>query len=106
LEEYLTNSINPYHIPGGRNMRRRFTWFSTFLTALWLLGCSHAPTPATKVAPQPAPQASATQGTPVAVVAETEFDFGLVEEGGEYVHDFKIGNKGDGVLEIKKVLPA
>lgn len=47
-----------------------------------------------------------TQGTPVAEVRETEFDFGTVDEGGEYMHDFKVVNKGNGDLEIKKVLPA
>jgi hypothetical protein len=62
------------------------------------------------VTQQPAAQASsqapATQGTPVAVITETEFDFGEVSEGNDYVHDFKIANKGDAVLEIIKVLPA
>jgi hypothetical protein len=84
--------------------------FSMALMVLWLVGCSHAPSPSSKVTQQPAPQsqpqASATQGTPVAVVTETEFDFGLVSEGNDYVHDFKIANKGDAVLEIIKVLPA
>jgi hypothetical protein len=91
-------------------MGRKFAWFSTFLISLWLVGCSYIPGLGTKVAqqpaPQPPPQASPTQGTPAAVVAETEFDFGVVEEGNDYMHDFKIANKGDGVLEIKKVLPA
>jgi hypothetical protein len=65
---------------------------------------------ATKIAQQPAapsqPQASPTQGTPIVEVKEVEFDFGVVEDGKDYVHDFKIANKGDGILEIKKVLPA
>ena len=91
-------------------MRKRLEWTTMVLIGLWVVGCSHSPSPATKVTQQPVPQAStqatATQGVPVVTVAETEFDFGVVEEGGEYVHDFKLGNKGDGILEIKKVLPA
>lgn len=87
-------------------MHKKLTLFSTVLVALWLASCSHSPTPTSKVAQQPTPQASSTQGTPVAVITETEFDFGVVSEGNDYVHDFKIANKGDGVLEIIKVLPA
>lgn len=91
-------------------MHKKLTLFSTVLVALWLASCSHSPTPTAKVAQQPtpqaAPQASSTQGTPAAVVTETEFDFGVVSEGNDYVHDFKIANKGDAVLEIIKVLPA
>jgi hypothetical protein len=87
-------------------MQKKLTLFSAVLMAFWLMSCSHFPAPSNKVAQQPAPQASATQGTPVAVVTETEFDFGTVSEGNDYVHDFKIANKGDGVLEIIKVLPA
>jgi hypothetical protein len=91
-------------------MHRRLKWFSTALVVLWLAGCSHSPGPATKVAQQPTPQSqpqvASTQGTPVLEVIEVEFDFGVVEEGNDYVHDFKVANKGDGILEIKKVLPA
>ncbi len=87
-------------------MHKKLTLFSTLLVSCWLIGCSHSPTPSSKVAQQPAPQASTAQGTPVAVITETEFDFGEVSEGNEYVHDFKIANKGDAVLEITKVLPA
>ena len=91
-------------------MHKRLTLFSTVFIALWLMSCSHAPTPASKVAQQPTPQPAAqglsTQGTPAAVIAEAEFDFGAVAEGNDYVHDFKIANKGDGVLQIIKVLPA
>ena len=87
-------------------MGRKFAWFSTFLVSLWLFGCSYIPGLGTKVVPEPPSQASPTQGTPAAVVAETEFDFGIVEEGNDYLHDFRIANKGDGVLQIKKVLPA
>jgi PBP1b-binding outer membrane lipoprotein LpoB len=87
-------------------MHKKLTLFSAVLMAFWLMGCSHSPAPSNKVAQQPAPQAPATQGTPVAVITETEFDFGTVSEGNDYVHDFKIANNGDGVLEIIKVMPA
>jgi PBP1b-binding outer membrane lipoprotein LpoB len=87
-------------------MHKKLTLFSTVLVALWLAGCSHSPTPTSKVAQQPTPQASSTQGSPAAVVTEAEFDFGAVSEGNDYVHDFKIANQGDAVLEIIKVLPA
>jgi hypothetical protein len=77
--------------------------------ALWLLGCSQGPRPVAKVA-EPAPPASAqdssTQGLPVAEVPEREFDFGAMKEDEIYVHDFKILNKGTGILEIKSVTPA
>jgi hypothetical protein len=91
-------------------MHQRLKWFPAVLVALWLAGCSHSQGPATKVTQQPTPhsppQASLTQGTPIVEVLEVEFDFGVVEEGKDYVHDFKVANKGNGVLEIKKVLPA
>ena len=91
-------------------MHKKLTFFPLLIMAFWLMSCSHAPTPTTNVAqqatPQPATQAMATKGTPAAVVTETEFDFGEVKEGNDYVHDFRIANKGDAVLEIIKVLPA
>ncbi len=91
-------------------MHKKLTLFSTIFIALWLTSCSHLPMPWSTApqepTPQPAAQGLPTQGTPVAVVAETEFDFGEVAEGNEYVHDFKIANKGDGALQILKVLPA
>jgi|WetSurMetagenome_2_1015567.scaffolds.fasta_scaffold00537_16 hypothetical protein len=87
-------------------MHKRLILFSTILVSCWVIGCSHSPAPSSKVTQQPAPQVSTTQGTPVAVLTETEFDFGEVSEGNDYVHDFKIANKGDAVLEIIKVLPA
>lgn len=91
-------------------MHQRLKWFPAVLVALWLAGCSHSPSPANKVAQQPTPQsppqASTSQGTPIVEVLVVEFDFGVVEDGKDYVHNFKVANKGDGVLEIKKVLPA
>ena len=90
-------------------MEGRLKWLSTVFISLWLLGCSHAPSPATKVAQQPTPQASAQVGTahalPAAEVPEREFDFGVMAEDSSYVHDFKIVNKGTGVLEIQGVVP-
>ena len=84
-------------------------WLLTALISLWLMSCSHAPGPATKAAQQPtvptAPQASA-QGVPAAEVPEREFNFGTVAEDGNYVHEFRILNKGTGVLEIKEVMAA
>jgi hypothetical protein len=38
-------------------------------------------------------------------LSETIFDFGVVTEGGVYIHAFKIRNTGTGVLKIKKVSP-
>jgi hypothetical protein len=46
-----------------------------------------------------------TTGTPTAEVSETVFDFGLVSEGNDYVHAFKIRNTGTGVLVIRKIMP-
>ena len=46
-----------------------------------------------------------TTGTPTAEVSETVFDFGVVSEGKDYLHDFKIRNTGKGVLVIRKILP-
>jgi len=90
-------------------MEGRLKWLFPVFIALWLLGCSHAPSPTTKAAQQPAPQpstqVSATQGVPVAEVAEKEFDFGKMAEDGTYAHEFKIVNKGTGVLEIVGVVP-
>ena len=90
-------------------MEGKLKWLSTVFICLWLLGCSHAPSPATKVAQQPTPQASAqvstAEGLPAAEVPEKEFDFGVMAEDNSYVHEFKIVNKGTGVLEIQGVVP-
>ncbi len=42
---------------------------------------------------------------PTVALPETNFDFGEVEDGNEYIHAFVIWNTGAGVLEIQKVLP-
>lgn len=90
-------------------MEGRMKWLSTVLISLWLLGCSHAPSPATKVAQQPTPQPSAqvstAQAVPAAEVPEKEFDFGAMAEDSSYAHEFKIVNKGSGALEILGVVP-
>jgi len=45
----------------------------------------------------------ADEGTPVAVVENAGFDFGVVYEGVDVLHDFIIQNKGDADLEIVDV---
>lgn len=62
-------------------------WLFPALIALWLMGCSHSPT--AKVG-QPANTAeTATQAVPKAEVPNREFNFGVMDEDGTYVHDFK-----------------
>jgi len=79
-------------------------WLFSALIALWLMGCSHSPT--AKVG-QPANTAeTATQAVPKAEVPNREFNFGVMDEDGTYVHDFKILNRGTGVLEINQVTAA
>ena len=41
-------------------------------------------------------------GTPVISADVINYEFGQVDEGTKVEHVFKIQNKGDGVLEIKK----
>lgn len=90
-------------------MQGKSKWLLAALVSFLMMGCSHAPSPATKVAKQPAqPTASqaSTQGVPKAEIPNKEFNFGVMAEDGNYVHDFKILNKGTGVLEIKEVMAA
>ena len=49
--------------------------------------------------------AAQATGTPTVEVSETVFDFGLVNEGKDYVHAFKIRNTGTKDLVIRKILP-
>ncbi len=90
-------------------MHKRWKWLSMVFVLLLLLGCSSGPGPSTKVAQGPAPPAQVktpdAQGVPVAEVVEREFDFGVMKEDATYTHDFKIANKGSGVLEIQKAIP-
>ncbi|MGC9967138.1 MAG: hypothetical protein ABSE08_17200 [Syntrophobacteraceae bacterium] len=97
--------------------------FLTFGLVGWFflvpLGCAHtSDSPAsmprqqevaqaqTNVAPaqQVAPVAQ-PNGTPSVELSETVFDFGLVSDGTDYLHAFKIRNVGTGDLVIKKILP-
>ena len=88
-------------------MQGRSKWLFPVLISLWMMSCSHLPGPWSRGAQQPAtptpPQAS-TQGVPKVDIPEREFNFGTMSEDGSYVHDFRILNKGSGVLEIKMVL--
>lgn len=90
-------------------MKVRLKWLYPIFISLWLLGCSHSPSPPAKVAQQPITQPSAevskADAVPVAEVSEREFDFGAMAEDSSYSHDFKIANKGTGVLEITGVVP-
>lgn len=94
-------------------MRRNLQWLPMVLIPLLLLGCSHSPGPAGKLsqpqqpAPQSQPQIQTPQGgVPAVVLYETSFDLGKISEDGvSNVHEFKVGNKGTGILQIKKVLP-
>jgi hypothetical protein len=67
----------------------------------------HQETAAAQTSGTPAPEITTAQanGTPAVEVSETTFDFGVVREGNDYLHDFKIRNTGTGVLQIKKILP-
>ena len=90
-------------------MQGRLKWLYPVFICSWLLGCSSTPSPATKVAQQPAPQpttqAAPAQAVPVAEVPQKEFDFGEMAEESSYAHEFKIVNKGNAVLEITGVVP-
>jgi len=67
----------------------------------------HQETAAAQTIQPPAQESAASQtnGTPTVGLSETTFDFGLVSEGNDYLHAFKIRNTGTGVLEIRKILP-
>ena len=94
---------------------------------LLTMGCAHAPDssvstpkvqetataqpPAAQATVQPTVQTTAAStaapqdGKPAMVLSETFFDFGLVSEGNDYIHAFKIRNTGTGTLEIRKIMP-
>jgi hypothetical protein len=105
-QEEFTSTLS---MPGGWIMQGRSKWFFTVLISLLLMSCSHTPAPSTKVAQQPtiatAPQAPA-QGVPAAEIPEKEYNFGTMAEDGNYVHEFRILNKGTGALDIKEVMAA
>lgn len=69
------------------------------------LSCSHSPERTATAPQQKLTDSGTAQGTPTVEVVETSFDFGELKEDEDYVHDFKVKNTGNGVLEIKKVLP-
>jgi len=47
----------------------------------------------------------ATVSGPKLFIKERSFDFGQVKEGSSAEHTFRVQNKGDQVLQIKKVKP-
>ena len=49
-----------------------------------------------------APADIAKKAVPIIVAEQSEFNWGKVEEGEVVEHLFKVKNKGDGILEIKK----
>ena len=68
-------------------------------------GCAHAAESPGSMPEHKEIAAAQTTGTPAVEVPETVFDFGLVREGNDYIHAFKISNTGTGVLVIRKILP-
>ena len=92
-------------------MHRNLKWLPMLFIPLLLLGCSHSPQPVGRLSHPPAPQSQTQvqtpqEGVPALVLFETSFDLGKISEDGvSNVHEFKIANKGTGVLQIRKVLP-
>lgn len=70
-----------------------------------MLVCADGARASDKVSKPDAAASDAAAGTPVLVVSETEFNFGEVSEGQEYVHHFVIMNRGSGALDIKRITP-
>lgn len=107
--------------------------FVTFGLVAWffliLVGCAHtsdstaglprqqevaiaqtnaAPAPVVAVAQTnvaPASEGVIAPGTPRVELPEVAFDFGLVSDGNDYIHVFKVRNVGTGDLTIKKIMP-
>jgi hypothetical protein len=69
------------------------------------LGCAHTPDTPNAMPANEEIAAVQTNGTPALEVSEPAFDFGLVSEGNDYIHTFKVRNTGTGVLVIRKILP-
>ncbi|MEN6441431.1 MAG: DUF1573 domain-containing protein [Syntrophobacter sp.] len=92
-------------------MHRNLRWLPMVLIPLLLLGCSHSQEPVSNLSPQPAPQSgpqvqTQQEGVPALVLFEKSFDLGkITEDGISNVHEFKVANKGTGLLQIKKVVP-
>ncbi|MFP5212253.1 MAG: hypothetical protein ACLGPL_02635 [Acidobacteriota bacterium] len=49
---------------------------------------------------------TASNAAPTVEVPEMLHDFGVIEENGNYIHEFRARNTGSGILEIKKVIPS
>jgi hypothetical protein len=90
-------------IPDGESMRTKILAALVLLSLM--LSCAVEARTSDEISRPDAAASEAMAGIPVLVVAESEFNFGEVSEGKEYVHDFVITNRGTGVLEIKKVTP-
>jgi hypothetical protein len=90
-------------IPDGESMRTKIL---AALVLLFLMpGCGIEVRTPDEVSRPDAAVSEAMTGIPTLSVSETEFNFGEVSEGKEYVYDFVIMNRGTGILEIKKVTP-
>ncbi len=63
--------------------------------------------PAVQAEPKPAETAQHPAGdaAPAVEIAEPEYDFGEIDEGGQVVHTFKVKNSGDAELKILNVRP-
>jgi hypothetical protein len=76
---------------------------------LWIflvpLDCAHTQETGKEIPKPEIALAGVSTGTPAVEIPETSFDFGEMKDGNDYVHAFAIWNTGNGVLEIKKVLP-
>ena len=69
-------------------------------------GCAHTSDNAKEAAKTDTPLASpVTTGAPALEVPEWYHNFGSVKEDSDYLHTFVIRNKGNGVLEIRKIQP-
>ncbi len=48
---------------------------------------------------------ASTGAPPKVVLPETTYDFGVIAEEKDYVHEFVVKNEGTGVLKIREVVP-
>ncbi len=55
--------------------------------------------------PETVSPATASDQAPIVQLAETAYDFGIMNENNEFVHKFSIKNVGASQLKIKKILP-
>lgn len=61
--------------------------------------------PTTMIPQHSEPSPVGSGEAPVAEVSEMVHDFGNLKQDGEYVHQFKVKNAGNAMLDIKKVVP-